>query len=297
MTSYRKDGTVGPWAEEKLQKLEKYLNAYTTVLSKQAWCDAYIYIDAFAGAGRAPLRKYGTPENEMQFLEAIVEGFEDDKEFQEYVEGSPVRALSLKRPFTNYLFIESDVRKAVELEARIAKTPNGERAYVRNCDANTAIQDFLAKREAAYWKTRRAVAFLDPFGAQLNWKTIHELANTQAVEVIINFPMGMALQRLLPQNPSEMRISWKEKLNECLGSNDWFDIVYQRQVGFFGDDFSKDTKAGEQLSVWFSQRLSEVFGFASEPYLIRNHRGGHLYYLMWAGPKKAGLNIAKDVLA
>lgn len=46
---------VGPWAEQKLAALARYLEYYTTVLKKQTWCRT-VYFDAFAGGGTANLR-------------------------------------------------------------------------------------------------------------------------------------------------------------------------------------------------------------------------------------------------
>ena len=40
----------GPWTDQKLAILQKYLSAYTTVLSKTKFTKAYI--DAFAGTGQ-----------------------------------------------------------------------------------------------------------------------------------------------------------------------------------------------------------------------------------------------------
>jgi three-Cys-motif partner protein len=51
----RKDDTVGPWAREKLDTLQRYLNYYTTALKNQPWW-SLIYVDAFAGPGTARLR-------------------------------------------------------------------------------------------------------------------------------------------------------------------------------------------------------------------------------------------------
>ena len=47
------ENTVGPWARQKLDGLEAYLNAYTTALKKQRF--ELVFIDAFAGAGRSRL--------------------------------------------------------------------------------------------------------------------------------------------------------------------------------------------------------------------------------------------------
>jgi hypothetical protein len=47
--------TVGPWAKDKLERLQKYLSAYTTIMRKQKLCKGYFYIDAFAGPGEHEL--------------------------------------------------------------------------------------------------------------------------------------------------------------------------------------------------------------------------------------------------
>ena len=52
MTKKPRDGSVGPWAKEKLEALDQYLGFYTTVLKKQDyWLRGTIFVDAFAGPG------------------------------------------------------------------------------------------------------------------------------------------------------------------------------------------------------------------------------------------------------
>ena len=63
MSSYCSDNTVGPWAEDKLSKLENYLNAYILILKNQSWCENIIYVDAFAAMGKAQLRKYNNEQD------------------------------------------------------------------------------------------------------------------------------------------------------------------------------------------------------------------------------------------
>ncbi|MBL8765612.1 MAG: hypothetical protein JNM07_15335, partial [Phycisphaerae bacterium] len=48
------EAEVGPWALEKLDALERYLDYYTTRLKKQPW--RTIFLDAFAGGGVARVR-------------------------------------------------------------------------------------------------------------------------------------------------------------------------------------------------------------------------------------------------
>ena len=46
------DDVVGFWSELKLEIIEKYLPAYTTILSNQGTRFRFIYVDAFAGSGQ-----------------------------------------------------------------------------------------------------------------------------------------------------------------------------------------------------------------------------------------------------
>ncbi|MEW6003192.1 MAG: hypothetical protein AB1638_11175 [Nitrospirota bacterium] len=50
---------IGFWSEIKLEIIKKYAGAYTSIMSKQDWCRGYVYIDAFAGAGKHISRKTG----------------------------------------------------------------------------------------------------------------------------------------------------------------------------------------------------------------------------------------------
>lgn len=62
---------VGPWAEDKLDRLRKYLSAYTTMMKGQSsWCEGYHYIDAFAWPGEHQLRdeNEGTSHDARQVL-------------------------------------------------------------------------------------------------------------------------------------------------------------------------------------------------------------------------------------
>jgi hypothetical protein len=55
MSKKPRDGSVGPWAAEKLDALSRALNYYTTRLKKQSQWQK-IYIDAFAGPGLSEVR-------------------------------------------------------------------------------------------------------------------------------------------------------------------------------------------------------------------------------------------------
>lgn len=113
------ENTVGPWARQKLDGLEAYLQAYTIALKKQSF--ELVYIDAFAGAGRSRIRDAwaGADDEDLQLL---------DDEFvrseEQFIEGSPHRALALEHPFSQYHFFDADAGRAALLEGLRAEYPD-----------------------------------------------------------------------------------------------------------------------------------------------------------------------------
>ena len=85
---------VGPWAEDKLECLREYLSAYTTILRKQRF-KGYVYVDAFAGAGTAKIRrkKAGDADNQA-FLSALGLGEDQGQELWKLNIRSPIMFLS-----------------------------------------------------------------------------------------------------------------------------------------------------------------------------------------------------------
>jgi three-Cys-motif partner protein len=296
MTSYNRDGKVGPWAQEKLECLGGYLAAYTTILRKQDWCRGYFYVDAFAGAGRAALRAEDDVNESAAPLLANVGafGFEDADEAA-YIDGSPHVALEIQHPFTRYVFIEKNVDRAQQLNEIAARYKDRREIQIVQADASAAIKRVLDDA-AVDWRTHRAVVFLDPFGMQVPWTIIEQIAANRKIEIILNLPVGMAIQRLLPRS-GIFTEQQRKKLNEYFGSPDWEKVIYEKAPNLFGDtDTIKVEGSGERLAKWYQKWLERAFGYAPNPRLIRNSQGSHLYYLLWAGPNKTGHKIASHIL-
>src|SRR6476661_5227404 len=76
------ESVVGPWAADKLDRLGKYLGAYTTIMRKQKWCEGYHYIDAFAGPGRHSIRSEKRAYNTVQRVVEEIASFGRDAEEQ-----------------------------------------------------------------------------------------------------------------------------------------------------------------------------------------------------------------------
>ena len=279
---------VGPWAKIKLEALARYLDFYTTVLKNQHW--QTIYFDAYAGGGRAVIRGDGRSLAGSPSLFDEVE-----PEIRELVDGSPRVALACANPFDRYVFVDPDPRRAAELNELRAEFGASQVITVRQETASQGVAWIVSQDISR--RSHRGVAFLDPFGAALEWASIQALADTGLFEVVVNFALSMAIQRMLP-NSGNVPDSWAATLDRFFGNRAWFEEVYQRRDdGLFDEGgYEKRQNYSERLLELYRARLKAVFGFVSAPRLIRNTRGAPLYFLLWAGPNKKGLEGANYIL-
>lgn len=283
--------SVGPWAKQKLDALENYLEAYMLVMKKQPF--TLFYIDAFAGAGIARVR--GTPpvtssDDATWFLPDDLT-VADEEEVAEYIAGSPLRALGLSRRFDHYRFVDRDPERAEDLR-QLADRFEGANLMVLTRDANEAVQDIASKFTNRLW---RGVAFLDPYGPHLHWATLAALAATGKFDVILNFPLDMAINRLIKRD-GNIPEAWAVQLDMCFGDHGWRDIAFEKSEDLFGAREDKHKDAADRLLQHYLVRLKGIFTAVSSPSLVRNTRGAPLYYLIWASSNGRGLPIAEHVL-
>lgn len=287
---------VGPWAKEKLQCLRKYLQAYTTILIKQNF-KGYFYIDAFAGPGTVQVRRSQTEDKSQQWLLDVAKYGMEDPDEEEYISGSPCVALEVKPAFTHYVFIEQAERQMNQLKRlkkEYASQLKKSRIYLRKKDCNEYFLELLRKNKGQ-WERWRGVVFLDPFGMQVPWKTIVELGKTGSIEIFMNFPVGMAIQRLLKRS-GDFTPKERNKLDKYFGTEEWFDLIYTKGASLFGSNTIKIKKSGDLLVKWYRKRLREAFGHVSLAREVCSTDGRPLYYLIFAGPNKTGARIANDIL-
>ena len=121
------------------------------------------------------------------------------------------------------------------------------------------------------------------------------MAKTGATEVMINFPMGMAIRRMMPAS-GDVPPGWEILLTTFFGSPVWKRYAYEEVEDLMGPRVRKFADSEERLLDWYRERLRQAFGHVSQAQLIRNTRGGRLYYLIWAGPHPAGLLGADYIL-
>lgn len=217
----------GSWTEEKLRLLGDYLHAYTTALKRSSFVTGYI--DAFAGTGsRVAAQEHDTAQASLDLPDLVL------PDAQQLLEGSARLALRTDPPFDRYIFIERSAERCADLAGLKAEFPDlARKIAIHQGDANSKIQALCARTD---WRTRRAVLFLDPYGMQVEWKTIEAVAGTKAIDLWLLFPLGIGVNRLLTKT-GDIPAGWRQRLNLLLGTDAWYDEFYRvdRQPGLFGD--------------------------------------------------------------
>ena len=279
----------GDWTEQKLECVRKYLHAYTTIMNKQHF--QYAYIDAFAGTGYRDMENDEDAE-ELMFPDLVA------PEVVSFHDGSARNALEVEPPFMKYVFIEKNINRYAELEELkkefLLKAEFSEN--IIECvhgDANEYLKDLCRKN----WKNHRALVFLDPYGMQVDWKTIESIAQTQSIDLWILFPLG-TVNRLLKRN-GEIRSSLRERLDLFFGGPDWYEVFYQlaEQILFFDEEqWQKIGDIFTTIEQYFIERLQGIFnGVAANPLLLRNSKNVPLYLLCFAAGNPKGAPIAVKI--
>ena len=135
---------------------------------KKEW-DLRVYIDLFAGAGRARIR--GS---------------------RRLVETAALRVLSISDPFDRYIFCELDSEKLTALESRIGTTHTDRNTVCLNIDSNADVARIMAQLPA-YHAGQKVLTFcfVDPFRIRhLEFSTIRRLAD-RFVDFLVLLPTGM----------------------------------------------------------------------------------------------------------
>lgn len=289
----------GKWTSEKLDVLQKYLSAYSILLQNKPNPERPFkkaYIDAFAGCGYIEERREALGEKSpCQGLDLEI------SDRRSLLSGSARIALQVNPRFDKYIFVEKNPRRCEELknlkcEAEFRSLSDC--IDVHQGDANSKIQELCNKD----WSSHRAVLFLDPYGMQVEWKTIEAVARTNAIDLWFLFPLGMAVNRLLTKS-GEIPESWQAALDRIFGTTDWRDELYSTRIdqSFFGDTQLIVKEPVDAIVRYLNNRLKSVFvGVVDEPGILRNSTNNPLYLLCFAvgnkNGKRTALRIANDLI-
>jgi three-Cys-motif partner protein len=282
----------GDWTTAKLDVLAKYLASYTTALKdKPSSAHPFRkgYIDAFAGTGYRDARHDDKSGNSSQglLLPDLAE-----QEPQALLDGSARLALKTQPRFDRYIFIERSLKRCAELEALKKDFPDlASDLQIRQGDANTEIQELCTKD----WNSHRAVLFLDPYGMQVEWKTIEAIAATKAIDLWLLFPLAIGVNRLLTRS-GDIPESWRRRLDTLLGTDNWYEEFYRVEttLTLFGREEDRVVKATtDTIGRYFNERLKSIFpAVAEQPKVLRNSANSPLYLLCFAAGNHNGAPIA-----
>ncbi len=216
------------------------------------------YIDLFAGPGKCVDRNTG----------------------QTHL-GSPLIALTSKHPFTSYYFVDAVDANIMALGKRCSASPIFSRVIVRCSDANNEVANIAGELR----QTRSLnLAFLDPEGLELHWRTVAELAKVEKMDLIILYPQ-MGLSRCMP------KVVDAEGTNEVdlfFGSTEWqglFEAHRRGEEAFLHRVLMDHYKANlTQLGYRETLQDDEV---GIEPLMV-NVKAAPLYRLLFASKHPLG---------
>ncbi|HEX8464542.1 MAG TPA: three-Cys-motif partner protein TcmP [Abditibacterium sp.] len=288
----------GNWTQIKLDRLQKYLSAYTTIFRKNERASylSTVYVDAFAGTGYSKPR---TRSATSQFDQDLFSEFAET-EAQEFLKGSAQLALDVEPTFDRYIFVEKEPEYAEELERLKVLHRNSEQNIeVVQGDARSFLPDWCSKQD---WKKTRAVVFLDPYSSQADWATIEAVAQGR-VDLWLLWPIGQVINRLLTTKSLPPQ-SWGDALTRAFGTDEWTTRFYASppQMGLFEadeDDAENVVKTANFKAIerFFVERLGTVFSeVAQNPLYLYNSQNTPLYLLCFAAHNKTGVKIAQDIL-
>lgn len=276
----------GPWTEKKLEAFSKYVWSYLTIMKKFPYWET-IYFDGFAGSGT----------REFQINIDLMKQLKITEEEEITYKGAAERVLAFdKLSFDFYYFIDKNEASLANLKTKLDEKFKDKRIEYRSGDANHHITE-LAK--ALKTKNYAALVFLDPFGMQIDWKSIAELKSTRS-DVWILVPTGIIVNRLLDKAG---KLEFSEKLQSFFGLS-----VEEIKAHFyeekkvqtlFGEEeiITKVSQPIEKIARLYAERMKTIWEYVTEdPLVLKNRNGTPLFHFVFASNNKNAKKIAKQII-
>ena len=184
---------IGSWGEEKHRLVRNYSRIFATSMKAKWQCR--VYIDLFAGAGRAKI-----------------------KGSTKVVDGSPMIALGIETPFDRYIFCEENPTNIDALSKRVEEHYPGLDTHLIHGDANNSVDEILSliPQHSPTFKVL-GFCFVDPFKIDnLKFETLRRLS-AKYMDFLVLIPTGMDARR----NVSTYMKPENRKVDEFIGRSDW----------------------------------------------------------------------------
>jgi len=263
---------TGAWAAEKLDYLGRYLDIFMNSMCSKPWRGIQ-YIDLFSGPGKCQIRNTG-----------------------QILIGSPLIALQLKYPFSQYYYADMDEQAIETLKTRCNNSPYRDRIQYFTGDSNLIVQEIvceITKLDSQIienkWRSSLNLAFLDPEGLELEWRTVKALGNVRRMDMIIYYPQ-MGLTR---QIPNEIDLAPPTRIDRFFGCTTWRDIYRQARKTELHRELLDLYKSNLKKLGYMDYKDFELFD--SEPVMRSKEKNAPLYRLLFASKHPLGNKFWKKV--
>lgn len=237
---------VGDWSEEKFRLAKCYASIFATAMKRQ-W-ESLVYVDLFAGAGRARL---GDAAGRI-------------------VPATPLLVLDVPHPFTKYVFCELDKAKLNALRLRVEASFPGHNVSFVQGDSNTEVDDVI-DLIPKFSKSHRVLTFcfVDPYNiGSLAFETIERLSRDRLIDFLVLLASGMDANR----NRDVYTKTAHPAISRFIGTGDWRSRWSKSRASF--GDFVAD-EFGQAMN-----RVGYVYEGLASLHLVRStEKNLALYHL------------------
>ena len=146
-----------------------------------------------------------------------------------------------------------------------------------------------------YDRYERALCVLDPYGLDLDWRVIKAAADSNAIEIFLNFPVMDMNRNVFWHDFEKVSEASQTRMTRFWGDDSWQTAAYHTVRGLFWDEERRNDTS--DVVAAFRERLKTVAGFkhVPEPIPMRNSMGAIVYYLFFAAQQPAAEKIVKAI--
>lgn len=207
--------------------------------------------------------------------------------------GSPLIALTTRFPFSELFLVERGDSEFGALRSRLRTSDRGDCVNLYNDDCNAAIDAIVAsiaridrRYIAGKWPSLN-LAFLDPEGLEVQWRTVEKLANLQRMDLIINFSTS-GITRYAGQSFESDEDSI---IDRFFGTREWRSIYEKTR-------HSDNSIVRRELIDFYLNRLSGK-GYVTterEEREFRNLKNVQIYTIIFASKNDLGIRFWNDAV-
>ena len=238
-----------------------------------------MYFDGFAGSG---------------FI------INDSKVDIEMTIGAARRIVEINEPrsFDSYYFVEKDPKNFKLLEKNTKQNFPSKRIHAICEDCNKKLIDMANFLRDPKNKNYRTLAYIDPCGMQVEWRSIETLRGLP-LDMWVLVPTGLGVNRLLKKN-GRISDAWIERLEIFLGlSKEEIENSFYKKVSSLFPDITitqKEHDAIGKSAKLYRDRLKEIFSFVSKPYELKNSSNSIMYHLFLTSNNETAVKVGNDIV-